>query len=333
MRIEIKANRRRTRFRAIALSVVLMADGLVANAFGGPTWIVVLYALLGPLVGVAWLYVTRHRPPRPAPEPTPAAPPALRPAAADAWPRDETWSGPEPPASRPSPPLPGRRALGYARLDDHADAAALAVQRDAIACWCARAGATLVTIVHDTEPPGEIRARPSLQWALAQIAAGSADVLVVTRLQDLSVSVANLGPLLQWFAAPARSLVAIDLGLDTSTHEGRLAADAVAGVGGWEHERLSARTRRGLEAARSRGNGQGRAAVADVPELHVRIASMREDGMTLQAIADALNEEGVPTLRGGAKWRPSSVQRATGYRRPTTHSRGIELPRQPPALD
>jgi hypothetical protein len=38
--------------------------------------------------------------------------------------------------------------------------------------------------------------------------------------------------------------------------------------------------------------------------------------MTLQAIADRLNEEGIPTLRGGKQWRPSSVQAATGYRRP-----------------
>ena len=57
--------------------------------------------------------------------------------------------------------------------------------------------------------------------------------------------------------------------------------------------------------------------MADIPELHDRIADMRERGMTLQAIADRLNAEGVPTLRGGAKWRPSSVQRATGYLRPS----------------
>jgi len=31
-------------------------------------------------------------------------------------------------------------------------------------------------------------------------------------------------------------------------------------------------------------------------------------------------------LRGGALWRPSSVQRATGYRRPSAGARGIELP-------
>ena len=44
--------------------------------------------------------------------------------------------------------------------------------------------------------------------------------------------------------------------------------------------------------------------------------------MTLQAIADVLNAEGVPTLRGGAMWRPSSVQRAAGYRRPSALAGG-----------
>jgi hypothetical protein len=47
-----------------------------------------------------------------------------------------------------------------------------------------------------------------------------------------------------------------------------------------------------------------------------RIAVMRARGQTLQAIADQLNAEGIPTLRGGAKWRPSSIQAALGYRRP-----------------
>ena len=84
-------------------------------------------------------------------------------------------------------------------------------------------------------------------------------------------------------------------------------------------------TRHGMAAARARGQRQGPIAVADVPELHARIARMREEGMTLQAIADVLNEEGVPTLRGGAKWRPSSVQRAAGYRRPASYG-GLSRP-------
>ena len=50
--------------------------------------------------------------------------------------------------------------------------------------------------------------------------------------------------------------------------------------------------------------------------------------MTLRAIADVLNEEGVPTVRGGARWRPSSIHAATGYRRPST-GRTIDLPSTP----
>ena len=41
---------------------------------------------------------------------------------------------------------------------------------------------------------------------------------------------------------------------------------------------------------------------------------MRARGLTLQAIADRLNEEGVPTLRGGKEWRP--VERPGGRRLP-----------------
>jgi DNA invertase Pin-like site-specific DNA recombinase len=218
-----------------------------------------------------------------------------------------------------------RRALGYVLCERDAAPAHLAPRIEEIHAWCAATGVALQDVVHDVATPGEQRARPSLQWALAQIADREADTLVVSRLGDLSGSVATLSPLLRWFMDGSRVLVALDLGLDTSTREGQLAAAAVAGVGSLQRERISAGTRRGLEAARSRGGGLGRIAVADVPELHDRIARMREAGMTLQAIADVLNDEGVPTLRGGTMWRPSSVQRATGYRRPPANG-GISLP-------
>ena len=52
------------------------------------------------------------------------------------------------------------------------------------------------------------------------------------------------------------------------------------------------------------------------PSCGARIRALRARGWTFQAIADTLNAEGVPTLRGGAEWRPSSVQSAAGYKRP-----------------
>jgi hypothetical protein len=48
--------------------------------------------------------------------------------------------------------------------------------------------------------------------------------------------------------------------------------------------------------------------------------------MTLQAIADVLNAEGVPTPRGGAQWRPSSVQTAAGYKRRSRAKKTDDLP-------
>ena len=90
----------------------------------------------------------------------------------------------------------------------------------------------------------------------------------------------------------------------------------IVSVSGWERERLGERTREGLAAARAKGSSISRPSVQDVPMLKERVAEMRAEGMTLQAIADWLNDAGVPTLRGGQKWRPSSVQAAAGYKRP-----------------
>jgi hypothetical protein len=94
-----------------------------------------------------------------------------------------------------------------------------------------------------------------------------------------------------------------------------------------ERRRLSEHTRRGLASARARGSTTGRPAVADHTELKARIAALRADGMSFQAIADVLDSEGVPTLRGGAIWRPSSVQAAAGYKRPTRNGRTTRTPR------
>jgi hypothetical protein len=40
-----------------------------------------------------------------------------------------------------------------------------------------------------------------------------------------------------------------------------------------------------------------------------RIREERAAGATLAAIADGLNRDAVPTVRGGQQWRPSSLER------------------------
>jgi DNA invertase Pin-like site-specific DNA recombinase len=158
--------------------------------------------------------------------------------------------------------------------------------------------------------------RPGLTYALERVTKGEASCLVVSQLRRLSPSAADLGRILESIARNGGRLVALDVDVDTAVPAGRKAANVLISVGAWERERVGQRTRKGLEAARAKGHRIGRPAVYDVPELKERIAAMRASGLTLQAIADRLNAEGIPTLRGGEKWRPSSVQAAVGYRRP-----------------
>lgn len=92
-----------------------------------------------------------------------------------------------------------------------------------------------------------------------------------------------------------------------------------------EFEREKGRERTTDAAAAMRANGKpiSGPSVIDRPELAQRIASIRASGATMQAIADALNAEGVPTLRGGTKWRTRAWRPppATAVRRPNASPR------------
>jgi DNA invertase Pin-like site-specific DNA recombinase len=158
--------------------------------------------------------------------------------------------------------------------------------------------------------------RVGLKSALDRLARGEASCLIVAELGRLSRSAAELGRIVEWFRRLEIRLLALDVELDTATPGGQLAAEALISVGGRERERLAARADQGPARDAFKAGAVGRAAVGDIPALKKYIAALPSNGMTLQAIADRLNAEGVPTLRGGQKWRPSSVQAAVGSRRP-----------------
>lgn len=217
----------------------------------------------------------------------------------------------EPGASATSAPFAGSamaettegnavRAVGYV---SGADPGALTApawwkQVAAIDDVCDRRGWELTEIVHGGVSPTGLGAGRGLESALDRIAEAQSSCLVVAELGRLSESSEELGRIIQLLRERDVRLVAVDVDLDTSTDEGHLAADALISVG---------------ELARARSS---RPAVQDVPALQEHIVAMRSSGMTLQAIANRLNAEGMPTLRGGKLWRPSSVQVTLGYRRP-----------------
>ncbi len=210
------------------------------------------------------------------------------------------------------------KAIGYASCALPGSAAALELKQQAevITRECRYRGLELLEVVGEHSPKGgRASSRPGLEYALDRLESGAASGLVVVELSRLTHSVTELGRTIQWLLDRHLRLIASVDSLDTETEGGRLAAGLLVAVSGWERSRISERTRNGLQAARLNGRAVGRPAVADNPDLSQRIAAMRAEGMTLQAIADQLNDEGVPTVRGGAKWRHSSVQAAAGYRR------------------
>jgi peptidoglycan hydrolase-like protein with peptidoglycan-binding domain/DNA invertase Pin-like site-specific DNA recombinase len=209
------------------------------------------------------------------------------------------------------------RALGYVSEPESDPDADSADHTSEIERLCSAWGWTLVDVVRDHEAPNcKGLRRPGVSNAFRRIARGDASCLVVADLRHVTRSTVEVGDMLRWLSTHDARLVCLNPQLDTGVGEGRLAANALVSVAGWERETLAERTRQGLAAARARGHPIGRPSVKDRPELRERIVAMRQRGMTLQAIADALNSEKVPTLRGGSEWRPSSVQSVVGYRRP-----------------
>ena len=86
--------------------------------------------------------------------------------------------------------------------------------------------------------------------------------------------------------------------------------EAMAGVSAvfaqLERRLIGQRTREGLAEKRRQGKRVGRPRQLPPPVVD-RIVGERQAGATLQAIADGLNRDGVPTAQGGKRWWSATV--------------------------
>lgn len=149
--------------------------------------------------------------------------------------------------------------------------------------------------------------RPGLTWALAELAAGRADGLVVSKFDRLSRSVLDFARIHETATKQGWRIVVLAVGIDTSTPNGRLLANFLMAVAEWEREIIAERTREALAEARAQGVRLGRPVLVDESTVDF-IRAYREAGHKLRAIADALNASGVPTAHGGTAWRPSTLR-------------------------
>lgn len=221
--------------------------------------------------------------------------------------------------------------IGYARVSTDEQALygyGLDAQETKLRDYARRVNAEM-TIMRDEGISGKSLERPALMRALAKIAAGDADGLVVAKLDRLTRSVIDFMLLMEWFDTAKAQLVAMDIELDTTLPTGRLMVQMMAIFGEWERGLIAQRTRDALAAAKAQGRPIGPPSVNDRPEIAQRIRRMREAGMTLQAICDHLDADGVPTSRGGSRWRPSAVQAVLGKKRRPPRKKIASLPQIP----
>ena len=139
---------------------------------------------------------------------------------------------------------PRVRAFGYVSVPAKSGLnSAAGPQARAIEAACAARGWTFVGGVREPEPAiaGGLE-RPGLEHVLQRFERGEANCLVVAELPRLTRSAVELGGLLDRLGRAGVRLLVLDVGIDTGTEGGQLAAGALIRVGGWEHERVATRT-------------------------------------------------------------------------------------------
>lgn len=107
---------------------------------------------------------------------------------------------------------------------------------------------------------GTALCRPELDRLLDQLRHG--DVITVTKYDRLARSLRDLLDIVDTIQAHGASFRSLAEDIDTTTPAGRLVFHVFASIAQFERERISERTREGLEAARKRGRIGGRPPVA-----------------------------------------------------------------------
>lgn len=119
-------------------------------------------------------------------------------------------------------------------------------QRADIEHWAARPGheREVIYLPPDLDWSGKSLDRPSMQEALRRVRAGEAEGIVVSKLDRLTRSVADLNALITEAKEGKWNLVGLDLGLDLRTSNGKMVAQILGVISEWYLDRLREETER-----------------------------------------------------------------------------------------
>lgn len=227
-------------------------------------------------------------------------------------------------------------AIGYVRVstDEQSEhGVSLAAQEAKLRAYCDLYNITLVRVVVDAGESGKSLNRPGLQDALRGLDRREADGIIIAKLDRLSRNVSDWNTLVSRYFGekPGKQLWSVADSIDTRTAAGRMVLNILMTVAQWERETIAERTTDALQYKRRRSEKTGGAVPfgfqrgPDKPgpkglpiktlvpcpaeqDVIANIRSLRASGMTLAAICDRLNSQGI-TRREGAQWEHSYVSR------------------------
>jgi DNA invertase Pin-like site-specific DNA recombinase len=213
------------------------------------------------------------------------------------------------------------QVIGYIRVstDEQAQGGvSLEAQRAKLEQYAELYDLDLIDVVVDAGVSAKNLHREGLKAALTALDGGQAAGLLVAKLDRLTRSVRDLSDLLEKYFGTKYALLSVAEKVDTSSAAGRMILNIMATVSQWEREVIGERTSAALQHKIALGQHVGSPALGfkmtegqlETNQLELviveRILELRAGGMTLQAIADLLNGESIPTKRGG-KWHPSTI--------------------------
>jgi DNA invertase Pin-like site-specific DNA recombinase len=139
----------------------------------------------------------------------------------------------------------GSRALkyiGYIRVSrDREGGISPDQQRKEIEHWATTPGTEreVIWLPPDTDYSGKSLDRPSLRRALELLRLGEADGLVVSKLDRLTCSVADLNGLIKEAQTKGWNIVGLDIGVDLLTTNGKMVAQLIGAISEWYLDRVT----------------------------------------------------------------------------------------------
>ena len=161
-----------------------------------------------------------------------------------------------------------------------------------------------------SERTSAVGPRKALEQALDFVREG--DAIVVTKLDRLARSVADLVRIVERMTRKGVGLRVLAMGVDTATPTGKLVVNVLAAIGQFEREVMLERQREGVQRAKREGKYKGRKPTARAKSSDiVRLAG---EGMKREEIAKRLGVGVASVYRILAERKAAMLQVASGGR-------------------